>query len=426
MCYNNNSALILSMNQNSSGSQKFIALTYPDFRLLWIGLLISNIGSQMQLVAINWHVYIITNSAISLGLVGFFRFVPIVFFSLIGGTFADAHNRKQIMLISQIVLTVFSGILALTSFMGIVNPYIIYSITVANAIAMSFDMPARQALIPQLVDRKHLTNALSINTIMFQASTITGPAIAGFAIAQFGVESIYALNTFSFLAVILALLLMKTSGSPLGGVSKVSFHSMKEGISFVKSKTIIWSTMLLDFFSTFFSSATALLPIFAKDILSVGPQGLGFLYAAPAVGSLLAGFIMAHFGQVRKQGKILLYAFVVYALATILFGFSKIYWLSLLALGIVGLSDGISMIIRNTIRHLTTPDYIRGRMSSITMIFFMGGPQLGEFEAGIIAALLGAPFSVVSGGIATLLVIGLIAKTIPAIRNYDSHEKESE
>lgn len=403
-------------------SEKFVALNYRDFRLLWIGLLISNIGSQMTIVALNWHIYVLTNSAVALGLIGLFRFLPIIIFSLIGGSFADAHNRKKIMLYSQIVFVASSTMLTISTFFEFVNPIIIYVNAIIGSIAFSFDLPARQALVPQLVDRRHLSNAISLNTIMFQSSLVAGPSIAGFIIGSIGLGAVYLINTISYTAVIVALIMMRTHGDPIGIKTTVSFSSIKEGLLFVKSKTIIWSTMLLDFFGTFFSSATALLPIFAKDILMVGPEGLGFLYAAPALGAVVAGYTIAHVGIIRKQGIILLSSISLYALGTIMFGFSKVYFLSLIALLIVGFGDGISMILRNTIRQLVTPDYIRGRMSAVNMIFFMGGPQLGEFEAGLLAAAFGAPLSVVVGGVGTLIVVAVVSVTIKTLRNFDTHE----
>lgn len=400
---------------------RFAALRYRDFRLLWIGQIISNAGSQMQIVALNWQIYLLTNSAFALGLIGLFRFLPIILFSLIGGTFADAHNRKKIMLVTQSVLAILSLILAVTTITHTITSPLIYLLTIGAAIAISFDIPARQALIPSLVEKKHLANALSLNTIMFQISTIVGPSLAGLLIAKSGVGSIYVFNAFSFIAVLIALFQMNASGAITGTRGEISLGAIREGLKFVKSKTIIWSTMVLDFFSTFFSSATALLPIFAKDILHVGPQGLGLLYAAPAVGAILAGFFVTHTGALKKQGILLLTSVTLYAGATIVFGFSKIFLLSLLALLFVGLGDGISTIIRNTIRQLATPDYIRGRMTSVNMIFFMGGPQLGEFEAGVLAATVGAPLSVVFGGLGTLLIVGIMAITIPVLRRYQDH-----
>ncbi|MDO8655584.1 MAG: MFS transporter [bacterium] len=399
-------------------TQRFPALRYRDFRLLWLGLLISNTGSHMQFAAINWHIFIVTHSALALGLIGLSRFVPIVIFSLIGGAVADAHNRKKILLITQISLTLLSLILAVTTLTHTVTPFLIYAITALSAVALAFDSPPRQAFIPSLVGKEHLANAMSLNVIMFQTSMMVGPALAGIIISQFGIGTVYLLNAISFSAVISALLLMKTSGEIEGTPSRVSFHAVLEGLAFVKSKTIIWSTTLLDFFSTFFASATALLPIFAHEILQVGPMGFGFLYAAPSIGAVIAGYVLAHMGTIKRQGKVLLASVALYGVATIAFGLSKTFAFSFLALFLVGMGDSVSTVIRNTIRQLTTPDYIRGRMTSVNMIFFMGGPQLGEFEAGVLAAAFGGPLSVVIGGIGALVATAIIAAKIPVLRNY--------
>lgn len=403
--------------------KKFPALKYRDFRLMWIGLLVSSIGTQMQFAAINWHIFILTGSAVSLGLIGLSRFIPITIFSLIGGTVADAHNRKRILLITQTIMVILSFVLAYTTIANIVNPIIIYIITALTSTALAFDAPPRQAITPSLVHKKHLPSAMSLNVTIWYMSMMIGPALSGFIIKLFGVGSIYLINSFSFFAVISALLLMKSSGDIEGESTPVSFSAVWEGLVFVRSKTIIWSAMLLDFFSTFFSSATALLPIFSEKILHVGPVGFGFLYAAPAVGAVITGFFVARKGTFRNEGKILLTSVLIYGAATILFGLSKIFILSFFALFLVGAGDSVSSIIRNTIRQLETPDYIRGRMTSINMIFFAGGPQLGEFEAGILAAAVGGPLSVVIGGAGTIVVVGIMAIAIPSLRNYSKSRK---
>ena len=405
---------------------RYPALKYRDFRLLWMGQFVSNAGTQMQIVALNWHIYVLTDSAVALGLIGLARFIPIVIFSLIGGSVADAHNRKKLMIVTQTIMTILSGILAFMTLTNTATPTIIYIITALLAGAVAFDAPARQALFPSLVERKHLANAASLNVIMFQTGMIVGPALAGFLIASIGVGNIYLLNTLSFLAVIAALLAMKHTGEITGEKTQISLTSIVEGLAFVRSKTMIWSTMILDFFSTFFASATVLLPIFAKDVLNVGPQGLGILYSAPSIGAVIAGTLMAHFGHtyLRHQGKVLLAAVSVFGFATILFGVSTSFFVSLIALFILGAGDSISTIIRNTIRQLETPDNIRGRMTGINMIFFMGGPQLGEFEAGLVAAAVGGPVSVVLGGIGTLIVVGVMSIGIPQLRRYKGHEQK--
>ncbi|KKQ28483.1 MAG: Major facilitator superfamily [Candidatus Levybacteria bacterium GW2011_GWA1_37_16] len=406
------------MNKIDVKSERFAALRYRDFRLLWIGLLISNIGSQMQFAAINWHIFILTHSAVSLGLIGLSRFIPIAFFSLIGGAVADARNRKTILFITQIVLMSVSVFLAFATLLNIATPLIIYIITAISSIAIAFDSPPRQAIIPSLVHKDHLTNAMSLNSIMWRTAMIVGPTFAGIIIGQFGVAFVYFINAVSFIGVIVALVLMKTSGEVEGEPSKISFKAILEGLSFVKSKPIIWSTMILDFFSTFFASATSLLPIFAVNVLNVGSKGYGLLYAAESIGAVLSGYILAHLGVIKNQGKTLLIAVFIYGLATVVFGLSKMFIISFFALFFVGVGDSVSTIIRNTIRQLTTPDYIRGRMTSVNMIFFMGGPQLGEFEAGMLAAMIGAPLSVVVGGIATIAVVGVVALKIPVLRRY--------
>jgi len=395
------------------------AMRYRDFRLLWTGEFVSAAGTEMFFVALNWQMYLLTRSALALGLIGLARSLPIILFSLLGGAFADAHNRKKILYVTQSTMIVCSLLLACATFTRLVTPLLMYLLTGLDAAAVAFDLPARSALVPNLVDRKDLANALSIYEILWQIASITGPAIAGFLIASIGVGGVYSIDAVSTVAVLLALFLIHYSGEHSDEKTAVSFDSMKEGLAFVRSKTILWSTMLLDFLGTFLASAITLLPIYAKDILHVGPQGLGLLYAAPTAGALLAGFFMAQYGQnIKRQGKVLLLAIAAYALATILFGVSRVYLLSLLALALVGGCDCISMVIRQTIRQLATPDAIRGRMSSIMMIFYMGGPQLGEFEAGLVAAAAGAPLSVVLGGAATLGMLGVMALLVPTLRNY--------
>ncbi|MDP2585519.1 MAG: MFS transporter [Candidatus Levybacteria bacterium] len=410
------------MNKINVKSGRFVALRYRDFRLLWIGLLISSIGSQMQFAAINWHIYMLTHSAVSLGLIGLSRFVPIAIFSLVGGAVADARNRKKILFITQTVLIAISSILAFTTLFNITTPLIIYVVTAISSIALAFDSPPRQAIIPSLVHRDHLTNAMSLNAIMWRTSMMVGPTIAGILIAQAGLVSVYFINAVSFIAVIIALILMKTSGEIEGKPARISPRAVLEGLSFVKSKPIIWSTMILDFFSTFFASATSLLPIFAVKILNVGSMGYGLLYAAQSIGAVLAGYVLAHLGVIKNQGKVLLVSVFIYGLATIAFGLSNVFIISFFALFLVGVGDSISAIIRNTIRQLVTPDYIRGRMTSINMIFFMGGPQLGEFEAGMLAGAIGAPLSVVVGGIGTIIVVGMVALKVPILRRYSGEK----
>jgi MFS family permease len=372
----------------------------------------------MQAVAINWHIYVLTGSAVALGLTGLVRVVPIIVFSLIGGVFADAHDRRRVLLVTQTLMMIFAAVLALVTDVGAVSVWVIYLLAALTSATGAFDGPARQALAPNLVSKVHLTNALSLNNMGMQAASIVGPALAGFVIAGLGVGAVYWINAASFLAVLVALVVMRTPAQQQVGAAKVTLSSLFDGIRFVHQSKIIRSTMLLDFIATFFSSASALLPIFAQDILHVGAEGLGILYAAESAGSIVAGIAVTVMGNIRKQGTVLLIAVAMYGVATTLYGTSSLFALSFLFLAGVGAADTVSTILRNTIRQIATPDHLRGRMTSVNMIFFMGGPQLGNLEAGVVAALIGAPLSVVTGGVATVIAVILVAILVPQLREY--------
>ena len=407
------------MNKTSS----FVALRYRNFRLLWTGQLISMSGSMMQTVAILWHISLLVSpeqKGIALGLVGLVRVVPIIIFSLISGVVADALDRRKLMLITQTAMTIVAVALAAITFGGLNVVWPIYVLAALSSAAGSFDGPARQSFIPNLVPRGHLPNAISLNTIMFQAAAVLGPSLAGIAIASLGVAWVYAFNAVSFLAVIAALLMMRDIKVKSSAErSEISLQAAVEGLRFVFSRPLIRSTMLLDFFATFFSSATALLPIFAQDILKVGAQGYGWLYAAPSVGALVAGAILVRQAdRIERRGWTLLWAVLGYGAATVVFGLSREFWLTFACLALTGATDTVSMVLRNVIRQLTTPDHLRGRMTSVNMIFFMGGPQLGELEAGLVANAFGAPISVITGGLGCLLVTGWVAAKTPALREY--------
>ncbi len=409
------------MSETRSASERippFASLQYRDFRLLWIGQLISNVGTQMQAVTINWHIYVLTGSAVALGLVGLVRVVPIIIFSLVGGVFADARDRRRVLLTTQSLMMIFAAVLGLATNLGWVSAPFIYLLAALTAATVAFDSPARQALAPNLVSKEHLTNALSLNNVMMQVAAIVGPAIAGFVIAGLGIAAVYWMNAISFVAVLIALALMRTPTQQNLGAARVSGGALTEGIRYVLSARIILATMLIDFVATFFSSATALLPIFAKDILRVGSEGLGILYSADSVGAVVAGAAVVRAGNIKRQGAVMLIAVALYGAATALYGASTLFVVSFFFLACVGAADTVSTILRNLIRQVATPDHLRGRMTSVNMIFFMGGPQLGNLEAGLVAAAFGAPFSVISGGVATVILVALVAWRMPQFRRY--------
>ena len=410
---------------------RFPALRSRNYRLLWLGQGISGVGSTMQVWAINWQLYALTHHALALGLIGLFRVIPIILFSLLGGTVADAWDRRKVMLMTQTTLAVVAAALGLLTVTHQMTASHIYLLTVVGAAAMAFDNPARQALIPSLVPRADFASAIALNSIVLRTATIAGPMAAGLLIARGGLGDTYWINALSFLAVIAALLLMRlpagaalqdTEAGPEAEKSRVSLAALTEGLRFVWQTPILVWTLSLDFLATFFSSANALLPIFAKDILHAGARGYGVLAAAEAVGALGAGLVLSLGRPIVRQGKVVLWAVVAYGLATIVFGASRLFWLSWLALAAVGVADSVSTVLRQTIRQLVTPDRLRGRMTSVNMIFFMGGPQLGELEAGLAATWLGAPWSVMVGGLGCLLAVALVAARVPLLRDYRAAE----
>lgn len=389
-----------------------------DFSLLWFGSFVSQAGSQMHVVAVSWQVYELTQNPLALSGIGVARIVPLVLLALGSGVLADALDRRKLMLFSQTAMMLCSLALAVASSLGVVTIWWIYVITALSSAAGTLGMPARQAIVPSLVPREHLSSALSLNIISWQAATIMGPTLGGLLIAWLGVFTVYWVDAVSFIAVIVALLLMRV-GALVGERRPVSLKAALEGLAFVRRNSLIWSTMLLDFLATFFGAATVLLPLFAADILKVGPQGVGLLYAAPSVGAVLASAILSVWGTLRRQGPVLLVSVALYGVCTLVFGLSSSFWLSLLMLVGVGASDTVSMVVRQTIRQLTTPDEMRGRMTAVGMLFFAGGPQLGEIEAGVAAKLMGGPLSVAIGGLACVLMVGIVTLFTPRLRDYD-------
>ncbi len=424
-------------------------LRHRDFRLLWLSQFASQTGSQMQTVALHWHVYLLTRSPLALGALGLTRVVPIVLFSLFGGVSADRFDRRRVMFVAQATMLLGSAALATLTLSGRETLALLYGANALLAAASAFDAPARQALVPRLVPERELPAALSLNLTMFHAAFIGGPALAGLLIAGAagpsvaphalagvtgGAEArlalIYFLNAASFLGVLASLLLMRTSGAVDSGgrAADSPLRALREGLSFVfRTPIMVWTTGL-DFLATFFAGSLSLLPIFADQVLHAGAAGYGWLVAAPAIGAL-AGSIYASLHHLPpRQGRILLWSIAAYGATTVAYGLSRNYWFTFAALAGSGLADLISTVIRQTLRQMLTPDALRGRMTSVNMIFFMGGPQLGELEAGLLASLfataaLGATVSVVSGGLATILLAGGVALAAPVVRDYVQPDK---
>lgn len=431
------------MTQPSSPDQpRLAAFRHRDFRLLWIGRLLSNVGSQMQLIAINWHVFALLRNqtfvisvlgrefelgaeALGLGTLGLVRVIPIILFALLGGILADTRDRRRLLIGVQAAAAVFSAILAALTLTDRISIPIIYLLTAAGSAVFAFEEPARQSLTPNLVPRHHFANAVSLDTLLWYLSSVLGPALAGVLVGAFDVGLVYVIDAISFGAVIVSLLMMDYRGKASadnGLAAGLGWQSLVEGLRYTYRTRLIWSTMLLDFWATFFSSARTMLPIVAGDVLHVGVQGYGLLATAQPVGAIVAGAFVSLRREIKRQGVVLLVSVAVYGTATAVFGLSTVFALSYFLFALTGAGDTVSTVIRGTLRQLKTPDRLRGRMTSVNMVFFMGGPQLGELEAGLVAAAISAPFAIVTGGIATVLITGWIAWRYPQLRRYEGDD----
>ena len=401
------------------------ALKHRPFLLYWIGLMISITGSQMQLWALYWHLRTLSNQPMVISGIGLARFLPVVVLSLFAGVTADHLNRRKLAIITQVGLGLVAAILGTLTASGKITLWMIYVLVVFQAVAVSFDLPARQALIPALVSRENLPNAFSMNSIAANVGAIVGPACSGLLIGYIGLQWAYWFNAVSYIAVIAALILM---GDVQGKVDKepIKFKStmfdIREGIKFIVNSPIILSSMILDFFATFFSSANTLLPFVAQDVLHVNAIQYGWLSAAQSIGDVSVALFLSQKGNIRRQGLLLSVAVVIFGLATILFGLSTGFWLTMAALILVGAADGFSTIIRNTLRQLQTPDELRGRMTAINQIFFKGGPELGEVEAGLVAQAFGVPAAIITGGVGCILAVWAVVTRFPQLIHFNGDE----
>lgn len=401
------------------------SLRHRQFALIWGGLIISMIGSQMQQWALFWHISRLSRDPIAVSVIGAVRFGAVLGFSLIGGLVADRYNRRTILYITQSLALAVALVLGLLTLLGSIQLWHIYVLTAIQAATLAFDLPARQSLVPNLVPREDLPNAFSLTSIAFNTGAVIGPALSGLVIAYWGQAYAYMINSVSYLGVILALLLMGTVPQQQAQAKRglqAALTDIRAGVQFIGRQPLILSSMILDFFATFFASANTLLPYFATYVLHVDEIGYGWLAAAGSVGAFAVAFVISQFGHIRRQGQLLLGSVMVFGLATILFGISRIYALVFLALVLTGAADSVSTIIRNTIRNLQTPDSFRGRMTGINQIFFNGGPQLGEIEAGAVAQGLGVPFAIISGGVGTILIVVMIAARWPVLLHYNGDE----
>ena len=392
------------------------ALRFRDFRLLFIGRFIASIGEQMLNVAIGWELYERTGSALVLGIVGLVQVLPVIVLSLPAGHLADRLNRKYIVIVTQIMLALASlGLTVLSYSHG--SLMLIYACLLLIGVAVAFNDPATSTLLPQTVPQQVYENAATWSSSSWQLASVVGPALGGFVVALgHGATPVYALNVgvgLIFLALI----------APLRGQQRrvrlssgTRLRSLVEGVIFVRQTRVILAAITLDMFAVLLGGATTLLPIFAKDILHVGPVGLGWLRAAPSIGAVCVSIYIAHTPPFTKAGKTLLGAVAGFGMATIVFGISRSFWLSLLMLFILGGLDNISVVIRSTLLLIRTPDALRGRIAAINTLFIGASNELGGFESGLAAQVFGPIVAVAGGGVGTVLVVLCVALLWPEMR----------
>jgi MFS family permease len=395
------------------------ALRYRDFRFYVFATFLSAIGEQMLSVAIGWELYERTNSALALGFVGLAQVSPAIILSLPAGSLADRLNRKRMMFFANSLFAVSAiGLTLLSYFQGPL--LLIYGCLVLLGIGGAFSNPVGSALLSETVPENAYENAATWQSSSWQLASMGGPALGGLLIALFhGTLPVYLLNTVTTLVVILCFALMHVTGTAHVGKVKESstLRSLTEGFAFLRRTQVILAAITLDLFAVLLGGAVTLLPIYARDILRVGPTGLGILEAAPSVGALLMTLALAHTPPFKKAGRALLLAVAIFGLATCVFGVSHIFWLSLLMLAVLGASDNISVVIRSTLVLTRTPDEMRGRVSAVNGLFINMSNQLGGFESGMAAQLLGPIGAVSFGGVGTIVVVGLVAAFWPEMRN---------
>jgi MFS family permease len=396
---------------------RFTAFRYRDFRLFWTSIFISNIGTWMQMTAVNWLLYKLTKSPLQLGLNGLFRAGPALALGIFSGTLADRYDRKKLLLTTQCLLGILALSLGILDHSDNIRPWHIYTMTFLSAAVGSCDGPARQALFPLLIPKEVLPNAVALNAILWKGAALLGPMLGGVAISLMGTSGAFYANAASFLAVVSALLLMKTS-SP-GAQTRHHFASeVKAGLAYVYSQNIILGVIVMEATTSIFGLDNAILTIFASDVLRVGAHGFGLLQSARGLGAVIGSSLYIAFGQGPAQGKILLLSALLYGIGFVLFGYSPSFFLSLSLLAFVGAVDTIWAAARSTILQWLAPERLRGRIMGIFQLSNQGLNPLGQVETGLLVPVVGARLATAFGGIIVASVTLLTAWRLSEIPRF--------
>ena len=406
-----------SSNPNPQTLGRLAAFHYRDFRLFWLSLFISNIGTWMQMTATNWLLYQLTNSPVQLGLNGVFRALPAIALGLISGTFADRYDRKWLLLWTQVVLALVTFGLGVLDHAGQIQVWQIYLFTFVSASVGSFDGPARQALFPALVPRSVLPNAVALNSLLWKGAALIGPTLGGIAISAMGTAGAFFANAASFLVVVVALLLMRTS-SPAREKQRDFIAETKAGFTYIVSQPIILGLTVMEAFASIFGLDHALLTILASDIFRVGAHGFGFLQSARGLGAVIGSSVFIAMGQRPEQGRILLVSALLYGAGFALFGLAPSFFVALILLAFVGATDTVWAAARGTIMQMRTPEKFRGRVMGVFQLSNRGLHPLGQLESGIMVPLIGAREATVMGGAIITIMTLLTAWRTPALTKF--------
>ena len=390
-----------------------------DFRLFMVMVMMSSVAQQAQGVAIGWDVYERTNSPLALGWIGLVQFVPVLAFFLPAGQWADRYDRRKVAAVSLVLWCAAAALLAITSMLHASVGWI-YLAVAATGLSTVLNRAARDALLPQLVPDDMFARAVTWNSTLFQTASVAGPGLAGALIAAGGSAfTVYAVN-FVCIAIAAVMVLLIRPHARRSAKRVASWREVFGGMQHVWNTKIVWATMTIDLFAVLLGGATALLPVFAKDVLNVGPTGLGWLSAAPAIGAVLMALSVGHRKTPTHAGRTFVTAVAIFGLANIVFGFSTNYWLSLVALIVVGASDNMGAVIRQTVVQLHTPDELRGRVSAVNRVFISSSNELGALRAGLQASLSSPVGAVITGGVVTMLIAISGLRLFPALRDLDT------
>ena len=396
-------------------------LRNPDFTRYLSARFLSSLAVQMQTVAVGWQVYQVTRDPLDLGLIGLSQFLPFIVLILPAGHLADTRDRRRILAACFALMWLCAVLLLVFSWHGLTSAWPVFAVMVLFGVARAFAMPTGQALLPNLVDREQFGTAVALNSSLWQVTTIAGPALGGLLYLA-GATTVYATVVVLLAGSVLLLLTIRRGGESASQERTFDRETMLEGLRFVWRRRPVLGAISLDLFAVLFGGATALLPVYAADVLHVGPSGLGWLRAAPGVGAAVCGIALSAYPVTRRVGHWMFGGVFVFGLATILFGASTSFWLSLVALAVMGAGDMVSVYIRHLLVQLATPDDIRGRVSAVNAVFIGASNELGEFESGLTAAWFGAVPAVLVGGCATLVVGVVWARLYPELWKVDRFE----